>query len=278
MPAPSFILALQLLSCAGFVRTLSAAGVVDAEPITLRKARPFAVIVFGFIGTLYSNITALKVSPMPGCPMPHQRLYYQSHKIKCCCLHPRRSHVHVTVAHFAPMQAPLWLPSAWGAVLRSCWGGYRRQHVPVGPCKLRCAALCRKDIVSRSCCGAARPEPNPTGVPPAQYVPVDTIICFRASMPLIIAVIEWMYMDRELPSARSWASMLSAAPDSPARGWRSPRVHALDRKQAALRRAARAVHVCTANHPNTFRTHYRALIHQQWASQRTGFFRALISK
>lgn len=70
MPAPSFILALQLLSCAGFVRTLSAAGVVDAEPITLRKARPFAVIVFGFIGTLYSNITALKVSPMPGCPMP----------------------------------------------------------------------------------------------------------------------------------------------------------------------------------------------------------------
>lgn len=43
-----------------------------------------------------------------------------------------------------------------------------------------------------------------------QYVPVDTIICFRASMPLVIAVIEWMYMDRELPSARSWASMLSA--------------------------------------------------------------------
>lgn len=112
MPAPSFILALQLLSCAGFVRTLSAAGVVDAEPITLRKARPFAVIVFGFIGTLYSNITALKVSPMPGCPMPHQRLYYQSHKIKCCCLHPRRSQVHVTVAHFAPVQAPPCLPSA----------------------------------------------------------------------------------------------------------------------------------------------------------------------
>ena len=44
----------------------------------------------------------------------------------------------------------------------------------------------------------------------SQYVPVDTIICFRASMPLIIALIEWTYLDRELPSARSWASMLSA--------------------------------------------------------------------
>ncbi len=188
----------------------------------------------------------------------------------------------MTVAHFAPVQAPPWLPSAWGAVLRSCWGGggggAAGSMSPRAHASSAVPALCRMDIVSRSCCGAARPEPNPTGVPPAQYVPVDTIICFRASMPLIIAVIEWMYMDRELPSARSWASMLSAAPDRPARGWRSPRVHALDRKQAALRRAARAVHVCTANHPNIFRTHYRALIHQQWASQRTGFFRALISK
>ena len=60
VPAPSFILALQLLSCAVFVRTLSAAGAVEAEPLTLAKARPFAVIVFGFIGTLYSNITSLK--------------------------------------------------------------------------------------------------------------------------------------------------------------------------------------------------------------------------
>jgi len=248
VPAPSFILALQLLSCAGFVRTLSAAGVVDAEPITLRKARPFAVIVFGFIGTLYSNITALKVSPMPGCPMPPSE----------------------TLLPVPQDQVLLPASAAFtGSCDRCTLCAHASSAVP---------ALCRMDIVSRSCCGAARPEPNPTGVPPAQYVPVDTIICFRASMPLIIAVIEWMYMDRELPSARSWASMLSAAPDRPARGWRSPRVHALDRKQAALRRAARAVHVCTANHPNIFRTHYRALIHQQWASQRTGFFRALISK
>ncbi|KAK9834889.1 hypothetical protein WJX81_006759 [Elliptochloris bilobata] len=101
VPAPSFILALQLLSCAAFVRTLSAVGAVEAEPLTLHKARPFAVIVLGFIGTLYANITSLK------------------------------------------------------------------------------------------------------------YVPVDTIICFRASMPLVIAVIEWLYMGRELPSLRSWASMLS---------------------------------------------------------------------
>ena len=43
-----------------------------------------------------------------------------------------------------------------------------------------------------------------------QYVPVDTIICFRASCPLVIAVIEYFYLDRELPSARSWVSLLGA--------------------------------------------------------------------
>ena len=41
-----------------------------------------------------------------------------------------------------------------------------------------------------------------------QYVPVDTIICFRASCPIVIAVIEFLYLGRELPSFRSWASLL----------------------------------------------------------------------
>ena len=45
----------------------------------------------------------------------------------------------------------------------------------------------------------------------AQYVPVDTIICFRASIPLVIAVIEFVYMGRELPSPRSWAALFGAA-------------------------------------------------------------------
>ena len=44
----------------------------------------------------------------------------------------------------------------------------------------------------------------------AQYVPVDTIICFRASIPLVIAVIEFVYMGRELPSTRSWAALFGA--------------------------------------------------------------------
>ena len=76
MPAPSFILALQLLSCAVFVRTLSAAGAVEAEPLTVAKARPFAVIVFGFIGTLYSNITSLKARAAPGTILEYMRFVY----------------------------------------------------------------------------------------------------------------------------------------------------------------------------------------------------------
>ncbi len=37
---------------------------------------------------------------------------------------------------------------------------------------------------------------------------MDTIICLRTSAPLLIAVIEFYYLGRELPSARSWASLL----------------------------------------------------------------------
>jgi GDP-mannose transporter len=99
LPAPSFILLAQLASCALAVRGAAAAGVVECEPLEAGKARKFALIVVGFIGTLFANVTALR------------------------------------------------------------------------------------------------------------YVPVDTIICFRASTPLVIAVIEYFYLGRELPTARSWAAL-----------------------------------------------------------------------
>ena len=99
VPAPSFILLCQLSSCALFIRVLAAAGVVECERLRPAKARQFAVIVGGFIATLYANVTALS------------------------------------------------------------------------------------------------------------YVPVDTIICFRASMPLVIACIEYALMGRELPCARSWCAL-----------------------------------------------------------------------
>lgn len=99
IPAPSFILLCQLSSCALFIKVLSAAGAVECEPLSTNKARQFAIIVVGFIATLYANVTALS------------------------------------------------------------------------------------------------------------YVPVDTIICFRASMPLVIACIEYVFMGRELPSPRSWCAL-----------------------------------------------------------------------
>ena len=46
----------------------------------------------------------------------------------------------------------------------------------------------------------------------AQYVPVDTIICFRASIPIVIACIEFVYMGRELPSPRSWTALFGETP------------------------------------------------------------------
>ena len=70
VPAPSFILACQLGSCALFVKSMAVAGVVEAEPLQAEKARKFALIVFGFIGTLFASVTSLKVSFQAKCPKP----------------------------------------------------------------------------------------------------------------------------------------------------------------------------------------------------------------
>lgn len=61
IPAPSFILACQLGSTAAFVKGMAVAGAVEAEPLCFVKAKEFALIVFGFIGTLFASVTALKV-------------------------------------------------------------------------------------------------------------------------------------------------------------------------------------------------------------------------
>lgn len=53
------------------------AGMVDAEPLEWEKSKKFALIVFGFIGTLFSNITALQVTQVIG-PVP----------VGCVCMYP----------------------------------------------------------------------------------------------------------------------------------------------------------------------------------------------
>ena len=40
-----------------------------------------------------------------------------------------------------------------------------------------------------------------------QYVPVDTVICFRASIPLVVSVLDYLLMGRELPKLRSWLAL-----------------------------------------------------------------------
>jgi hypothetical protein len=60
VPAPSFILFAQLATSAAFVQALAAAGQVECERLAPGKARRFALIVLGFIGALYSNVTALR--------------------------------------------------------------------------------------------------------------------------------------------------------------------------------------------------------------------------
>lgn len=43
------------------VQVLAAFGQVECEGLQWAKAQKFALIVLGFIGTLYSNVTSLKV-------------------------------------------------------------------------------------------------------------------------------------------------------------------------------------------------------------------------
>lgn len=100
VPAPSFVLVCQLSCCAAFISCLHRCKVINCETIPKDKLTFFSLIVFGFVGTLFCNMSTLK------------------------------------------------------------------------------------------------------------YVPVDTLICFRASMPLVIAVVEYFYLGRELPSLRSWLALL----------------------------------------------------------------------
>ena len=61
IPAPSFILFCQLASCAAYVKLSSMAGFITAEGLEWGKSKKFALIVFGFIGTLFANVTSLRV-------------------------------------------------------------------------------------------------------------------------------------------------------------------------------------------------------------------------
>ncbi len=93
----------------------------------------------------------------------------------------------------------------------SCSRGQRMHAgIPAPTLSLKFRPLLRTQLMSNRVCHR-------------QYVPVDTIICFRASIPLVVAVLESAYMGRELPSPRSWAALFGAP-----RIWplRRPALHA----------------------------------------------------
>jgi hypothetical protein len=48
---------------------MAVGGVVEAEPLSWNKSKKFALIVFGFIGTLFASVTSLKVPYLP-LPLP----------------------------------------------------------------------------------------------------------------------------------------------------------------------------------------------------------------
>lgn len=47
-----------------------------------------------------------------------------------------------------------------------------------------------------------------TNIKTLQYANVETFIVFRASTPIIVSVCDYLFLGRELPSARSWLSLL----------------------------------------------------------------------
>jgi solute carrier family 35 protein len=47
-----------------------------------------------------------------------------------------------------------------------------------------------------------------TNMKTLQYANVETFIVFRSSTPLLIALLDYAFLGRELPSLRSWCSLL----------------------------------------------------------------------
>ena len=74
IPAPSFILFCQLASCAAYVKFSAMSGFIQAEGLEWGKSKKFALIVFGFIGTLFSNVTSLRVRPNICCMLATSRM------------------------------------------------------------------------------------------------------------------------------------------------------------------------------------------------------------
>eukprot|EP00879_Flechtneria_rotunda_P005403 GHRR01005694.1.p1 GENE.GHRR01005694.1~~GHRR01005694.1.p1 ORF type:complete len:363 (+),score=47.19 GHRR01005694.1:572-1660(+) len=62
VPAPVFILVIQLLFAASTVKSLNLCGIVETENLQWSLVKPFLLIVAGFLGTLFANIKVLVYS------------------------------------------------------------------------------------------------------------------------------------------------------------------------------------------------------------------------
>ena len=60
VPAPSFVLFIQLLFAAVTIRGMSLMGVIDADPLDFSKGKPFILVSMAFLGALYTNVKTLQ--------------------------------------------------------------------------------------------------------------------------------------------------------------------------------------------------------------------------
>ena len=60
LPAPSVLLTMQLAFSAAAIAGLTTLGVVDADALDWKKAKPFVAVALGFLGALYANVKTLQ--------------------------------------------------------------------------------------------------------------------------------------------------------------------------------------------------------------------------
>jgi len=60
LPAPSLVLFAQLLFAALSIRGMTEAGIVNAEPLQVHKAKPFVLVSAAFLSALYTNVKCLQ--------------------------------------------------------------------------------------------------------------------------------------------------------------------------------------------------------------------------
>lgn len=184
LPAPSFVLMCQLASASVVAYVLGKGGLVVVDSLEIAKAKAFLPAALSFLGVIYTNI---KVGQ-------------------------ERHHVHANIAT-GYGKCALVRVFVDGVIVRCCdaldaWSKL---------CMMWCLLGVVMDTQMHN--GLLEMWEDVLGAfftvcvvwmkQVIQYANLETFIVFRCSTPLIMSVSDYLFLNRELPTIRSWACLVA---------------------------------------------------------------------